>query len=155
MITKEQIIQLIEEKITGTDIFIVEVNVRPGNHIDVTLDADTAVSIEHCTEVHRHILKNIDRELEDYALEISSPDLGKPLRHYRQYMKNIGRGISVKKQDNTRIEGTLMNAGDNGIVIHQRSRQPIPGRKAKQWVDENTELSYADIKETKIVISFK
>jgi ribosome maturation factor RimP len=99
MITREKVEHLIEEKIQGTDMFIVEVSVRPGNVIDVTLDSDVGITIEACTEVHRHLLHEMDRDVEDYSLEVSSPDLMKPLKVTRQYMKNVGRDLAVKKLD--------------------------------------------------------
>jgi ribosome maturation factor RimP len=155
MITTERVVKLIEEKIAGSDMFIVHCTVAPGNIIDVALDADTGLAIEACTEVHRHILKNMDREVEDYALVVSSPDLTKPLQVRRQYVKNIGREVSVKTLDNTKTEGTLTNVGEHGIVIHTRTREAVEGKKGKQTVERDIEFKFDQIKETKIVISFK
>lgn len=155
MITAEQVTQLIEEKIAGSDLFIVEVSVRPGNVIEVTVDGDKGVNIETCTEIHRHILKNIDREVEDYSLEVSSPDLMKPLKVKRQYIKNIGRTLSVKTVAKDKLEGVMINANDHGIVLHTKTREAIPGRKAKQLIEKEVEIPFDQIAEAKIVISFK
>ena len=155
MITKELVTQLIEEKIADSDMFIVEVSVKPGNAIEITIDGDKGVNIEACTEVHRHILKSIDREVEDYSLEVSSPDLLKPLKVTRQFIKNIGRTMSVKTLAKDKVEGVMLNANDHGIVLHTKSREAIPGRKAKQLVEKEIELPYDQIAEAKIVISFK
>lgn len=155
MITAEQVTQLIEEKIAGSDLFIVEVSVRPGNVIEVTVDGDKGVNIETCTEIHRHILKNIDREVEDYSLEVSSPDLMKPLKVKRQYIKNIGRTLSVKTVAKDKLEGVMFNANDHGIVLHTKTREAIPGRKAKQLIEKEVEIPFDQIAEAKIVISFK
>jgi len=155
MITKEQVTQLIEDKIAGSDMFIVEVSVRPGNVLEVTLDGDKGINIEACTEVHRHILKNFDREVEDYSLEVSSPDLLKPLKVKRQYIKNIGRTISVKTTVKDKLEGVMLDANDYGIVLHTKTREAIPGRKAKQLVEKEIEIPYDQIEQAKIVLSFK
>jgi len=155
MITKEHVTKLIEEKIAGTDMFIVDVNVRPGNLIDVTMDADNGLTVNACTDIHRHLLHEMDREVEDYSLEVSSPDLDKPLKGLRQYKKNIGRTVSVKKADKTKLEGTLMNVGENGIVVHTSTKEEVPGKKGKKLVERDNDIPFSEIVDTKIVISFK
>ena len=155
MITKENITRLIEEKIAGSDMFIVEVDVRPGNLVDVTMDADSGITIEACTEIHRHILKNIDRELIDYGLDVSSPDLTKPLRVKRQYIKNIGRSLNVKTLDNAKTEGLLTNVSDHGVAILTKNKEEVEGKKGKKWVERSIEIPFEQIKEAKVVISFK
>jgi len=121
----------------------------------VTLDADSGVTIEDCTEVHRHLLREMDREVEDYSLEISSPDLTKPLKVLRQYSKNIGRTVAVKKQDKSKHEGILLAADDNGIVIKTSQKEEVPGKKGKKLVERDVLIPMAEIAETKIVIVFK
>jgi ribosome maturation factor RimP len=155
MITKERVTSLILDKIAGSNLFIVEVNVRPGNVIDVTLDADTNVTIEDCTEVHRHLLREMDREVEDYSLEISSPDLTKPLKVLRQFTKNIGRTVTVKKQDKTKIEGLLLAADENGLVLKTAQKEEVPGKKGKKLVEREVLIPMGEVAETKILISFK
>lgn len=155
MITKERVASLILDKIAGTDMFIVEVNVRPGNVIDVTIDGDTGVNIEACMEVHRHILHEMDREVEDYSLEVASPDLTKPLAVFRQYVKNIGRDVSVKKLDKSKLTGTLLKANESGIVLHTSAKEEVAGKKGKKLVEREVEIPFSEIAETKIEISFK
>ncbi len=155
MITKEQVASLILDKIAGTDQFIVEVNVRPGNAIDVTMDGDGGITIESCMEIHRHILHEMDREVEDYSLEVSSPDLMKPLKVFRQYVKNIGREVTVKKTDKSKITGLLKDAKENFIIIHTEEKEVVEGKKGKQLVKRDTEIPFNEIAETKIEISFK
>ncbi len=155
MITKEQVSSLILDKIAGTDQFIVEVNVRPGNAIDVTMDGDGGITIESCMEIHRHILHEMDREIEDYSLEVSSPDLMKPLKVFRQYVKNIGREVTVKKMDKSKITGALKSADENQITLHTSQKEVVEGKKGKQLVEMDIEIPFSEIAETKIEISFK
>ncbi len=155
MITKELVRGYIEEKIADTDMFIVECEVHPGNVIQVTMDADHGITIEACTEIHRHLLKNMDREGEDYSLEVSSPDLMKPLKVKRQYTKNIGRTLGIKKTDASKLEGTLLNANEHGIVLLSESKEAVPGKKTKQLVSRELEIPFTEIAEAKILISFK
>ena len=155
MITQDTVIQLIENKIAGTDMFIVEVNVRPGNVISVTLDSESGITIEACTEVHRHILHEMDREVEDYSLEVSSPDLSKPLQVFRQYQKNIGRDLGVKLKDKTKIEGELMTADESGITLKTEQKEEVPGKKGKKLVEREIVIAFADMAEAKVLIRFK
>ena len=155
MITKEQVTKLIEDKIAGSDMFIVDVIVKPGNVIDVTMDGDSGINIEACTEIHRHILHEMDREVEDYSLEVSSPDLMKPLKVLRQYVKNIGRTVAVKLTDKSKIEGTLQSANELGVKLLTASKEVLPGEKKKTLVEKEITIPFTEISETKIVISFK
>lgn len=155
MITKELVTGHIEDFIAGTDIFIVEVNVRPGNNIEVTMDCDETFTIEACTDLHRHLLKQMDRDVEDYGLTVSSPDLTKPLQVKRQYLKNIGRIVTVKKTDKAKIEGELMSVTDDDIKLRFEAKELVPGKKTKQLVEKEIIIPFAEIDQTKIVIQFK
>ena len=155
MITRESVTQLIEEKIAATDMFIVDVTVRPGNVIDVTLDSDAGITIEACTEVHRHLLHEMDREVEDSSLEVSSPDLPKTLKVTRQYIKNIGRDLAVKKADKSKIEGRLLAANEQEITLLTEQKEEVPGKKGKKLVEREITIPFTEMTEAKVMIRFK
>jgi ribosome maturation factor RimP len=155
MITKEQVAALVEEKIAGTDLFIVEINVKPGNKIEVFIDRDSGLALEDCLKVSRHVEGNLDREVEDYSLDVSSPGVGRPLKLKRQYFKNIGRNVDIKLLDGSKLEGTLTAADEEKIVVHTRTKEEVEGKKGKKWVERDTEVPFDSISETKITISFK
>lgn len=139
----------------GTDLFLVSVHVHPGNKIEVLMDSDQGFTIEHCVEISRFIESKFDREVEDFALEVSSPGLSQPLKVKRQYTKNIGREVAVKLKDGKKIEGTLSKVTDENISLSARVRELVEGTKKKAWVEKETILPFEEINETKIVISFK
>jgi ribosome maturation factor RimP len=155
MITRESVTTLIEAKIAETDMFIVDVTVRAGNVIDVTLDSDAGITIEACTEVHRHLLHEMDREVEDYSLEVSSPDLTKPLKVTRQYIKNIGRDLAVKKADKSKIEGLLIAANEQEITLLTAQKEEVPGKKGKKLVERKITIPFTEMTEAKVMIRFK
>ena len=155
MITRESVTQLIEAKIAETDMFIVDVTVRPGNVIDVTLDSDAGITIEACTGVHRHLLHEMDREVEDYSLEVSSPDLTKPLMVLRQYIENIGRDLAVKKADKSKIEGRLLAANEQEITLLTEQKEEVPGKKGKKLVEREITIPFTEMTEAKVMIRFK
>lgn len=155
MITKEQVQKLIEEKTEGTDSFIVELSVRPGNKIEVVMDADSGMTIEKCTEIHRHIAGSFDRDVDDFELMVSSPGVGEPLVVKRQYFKNIGRSISVKDLEGNKNEGVLTAADENSVTLLAKIKEEVPGKKGKKLVEKELIFAFDQIKEAKIVISFK
>ena len=155
MIQKKTIRKLVEEKIEGTDCFIVDITVGAGNAIRVLLDKDSGTSITDCVAVSRHIEGNLDREEEDFELSVMSPGLDYPLSSERQYRKNIGREVKVTTQEGKVFKGELVVVDSKGILLTSRTKERIEGRKAKQWVDHEDRLEFNEIKETKIIISFK
>jgi ribosome maturation factor RimP len=155
MITAEQIQALITPLMENTDLFLVEVNVRPGNKIEVILDRDSGLTIEQCTEVHRHILRELDRDVEDYSLDVSSPDISKPLKISRQYIKNIGREVAVKLRDKSKFVGELIAANDMDFTIRFEEKILPEGKKKKEVVVREVKIEYTNAQETKVQISFK
>ncbi|MFM7769491.1 MAG: ribosome assembly cofactor RimP, partial [Bacteroidota bacterium] len=154
MITVEQIEKLVLEKIEGTDLFLVEVKVRPGNAIEIALDADSGLTVEDCKKVSRHVESSFDREVEDFSLEVSSPGVGKPLLVNRQFKKNVGRTVKVKTLDLQKFEGELTSVDENGIEITYKEKELVPGKKTKQWVEKKQNISFNNLKETKVVVRF-
>ena len=155
MITVDRVTKLVEEKLEGTDMFIVELSVKPGNKIEILVDRDSGLALEDCLSVSRHVEGNLDRELEDYSLDVSSPGVGKPLKLKRQYVKNVGRTVNVKRTDGTIVEGILVSSDEEKIVVHTRTKEEVEGKKGKKWVERDEEIAFDTISETKIVISFK
>ncbi|MGQ0828519.1 MAG: ribosome assembly cofactor RimP [Bacteroidota bacterium] len=154
MITTEKIKKLAEEKIAGSSNFIVDISLRPGNKINLLLDNDAGVSIGDCVEMSRYIESNLDREIEDFELNVMSPGLTEPFKILRQYQKNIGKQVDILTKDNKRITGKLLSANDEGLVIEVKSKERIEGKKAKQLIINNINLTFNQIKQTKVVISF-
>jgi ribosome maturation factor RimP len=155
LISKETITGIVEEKIAGTSLFIVEVIVRNNNTIIVYLDSDDKVSIDDCTAVSRYIESKLDREVEDFELEVSSAGIDRPLKHIRQYRKHIGRRLTVLTKDGLKREATLLEVHETGIKIEEQVKQKTEWKKSKQIVTKENFYDFDQIKETKIAISFK
>jgi ribosome maturation factor RimP len=105
--------------------------------------------------VSRHVESSLDRETEDFSLEVSSPGVGKPLLVLRQFYKNVGRNVKTETVSGEKIEGLLESADDAGIKITYKVKEEIPGKKGKKLVEKERVLTYAELKETKVIISFK
>ena len=146
IINKELITKLVSEVIKDTDLFITDVNVKKGGVIYVFLDGDTGVSIDACIQVSRYVEKHLDREKEDFELNVSSNGIGRPFVVFRQYKNAEGKMISVKLNDDTKIKGILKEAKQDHILIE------IPGSKKNPPALKD--ISMQDIKETKLEVVF-
>lgn len=144
MITEKQVRSIIEGKIKGTDIFIVDLFVKPGNRIMVYLDSDSSLTIDDCVGISKHIEKNLDKDIEDYSLDVSSAGLSQPLKHLRQYTKNIGRYLNIVLKDGTKIHGKLQNVNDDGIIVEVKKKKEIAEKQ----------INFDTIKAAKIEITF-
>lgn len=140
MITTEHITELVTQHIGGTDIFLVEVLVKPGNSILVHVDRSEGISIDECVKISRFLNENLDREVEDFSLEVSSPGLGGAFRVKQQYEKNLGRDIEVLYTDGIKVKGKLEKVTDTGVVLKVQG--------------DDEEISYDEIKAAKAIISF-
>jgi ribosome maturation factor RimP len=150
MITADIVRKLVDEKLGEGPIFLVDISVNVGNKISIELDADAGVkvSIDDCVGVSRQVESNLDREQEDFSLEVSSAGLGQPLKLGRQYRKNLGREVSVLLKDGVEKIGTLLNVGD-GLTLQ------LPASKKQKLPIREETFGWDDIKETKVRISFK
>lgn len=155
LIAESTIRALIDEKIAGTDYYVLRLEIKPGNNITVELESMGPVGISDCVDISRQIEHNLDREAEDFSLQVTSPGLDKPLIDHRQYIKNVGRDLKVLLTDDTEIEGALTAADDEKITLHTERKEKLPGKKKKVKVEEDKVLPYTEIKQAKIKINFK
>ena len=140
MITTESIIEMVEQHIQGTDIFLVEVVVNPGNTIRVHVDRPEGIPIDQCVKISRYLNEKLDRDVEDFSLEVSSPGLGATFKVKQQYDKNTGRDIEVLLQDGVKIEGKLLSVSEEGIVLTVKGN--------------DREINFEQIKASKAIILF-
>lgn len=154
MIKKQAIIDLIESHFEGSDKFIVDVKVLAGNKIEVYIDAPNHIAIADCIDLSRHIEGNLDREKEDFELQVSSPGATEPFKVLPQYKKYIGTKVKATTKDGTKHEGILLSANENEFVIEETRREKKPVGKGNHTVVENITLTYNQTKETKSVLPF-
>ncbi len=155
MITKAEIVKLVEEKIEGTEYYIVDISVSSSNQIRVEIDGDKGVKINDCVEISRHIEGNYDRDEVDFELTVSSAGMDQPFKILRQYQRYVGREVEMKTTQGDKLKGLLISADDKAVVLEVTRKEKIEGKKKKQIVTENKTVPMEQVKETKVVISFK
>jgi len=142
---------LLEPLLDGTDIFIVNIKVKPVNNIKVFLDADSGFSIDKASSVNRKLYAQIEASQMfpdgDFSLEVSSPGVDEPLLQLRQYKKNIGRKVAITNMADVEKIGILKDVTDDHLTLE------IKGKKVK---DENiiAEIPLTDIKKTVVQVIF-
>jgi ribosome maturation factor RimP len=152
MLNVDKIRQLVEQIITNTDLFITDITIKSGQKIHVALDKmNGGVVIADCVMVSRHIEANLDREKEDYQLDVSSAGMEEPFKVRKQYLKNTGRQVQVLTQQGESLQGKLVSAGEEGISLEMIHRD----KQLKKDVTEIKHIPYEQIKQTKKIISFK
>ncbi len=153
MIDRNWIIQLTEEKLKK-DQFIVEVTVSQANQISVLLDSDKGVTIDDCIQLSRHIEGNLDREAEDFELQVSSAGLGQPFKVHRQYVKNREREVEVVLTNGQKQTGILKGADESGFDLEISKSEKVEGQKKKQLVTRTLRIQFDEAKTVKNIIKF-
>lgn len=134
-------------------LFLIDLSIVGGNQIRVTIDGDTGVTVQDCMDVSRAIEHNLDREEQDFSLEVLSAGASEPLTMVRQYKKNIGRSLQLTTESET-IEGELTAATEEAVTLKWKAREPKPVGKGKVTVRKEAIVPYNDIVEAKVMIKF-
>lgn len=151
---KKKVQDLLEEALEeNKSLFLIDLSFLPNGKIQVIVDGDKGVPLNECMRISRNIEHNLDREEEDFALEVTSPDIAESLKVKRQYHKNLNRVLKVKTNDEG-FEGTLSEVKEDSIVLTWKAREPKPIGKGKITVDKTIELAFQEIKEAKVKIIF-
>lgn len=154
MIETEYIKGIIAAGLEGTDLFLVDLQISTSNKISVLLDSWTSVTIDNCVSISRKIESSLDREEQDFALEVSSAGLDLPFVVLDQYKKNIGRNVEVITLEGLKATGKLLSVTDDGIEIESEKKVKVEGKKKKEIVIEKSHILFSNIKSTKVEISF-
>ena len=155
MIDKKEIEAFVEEGLTGSDCFVVDVQVKPDNVIVVEIDNEEGVDIDRCVALHRFLESKLDRDVEDYELEVGSAGITSPFKVLRQYVKNIGNEVEMLLKSGTKLTGVLKSADENGVVVTVEKQVKPEGAKRKVTVREDQSYTFDEIKYTKYLIRFK
>ena len=155
MIDKKLVENVVNEWLQDKDYFLVEVSVSADDCIVVTIDHADGVWIEDCAELSRYIESKLDRDKEDYELEVGSAGLGQPFRVLRQYEIHIGEPVETQTRDGHKYQGTLVEVGDEGFTMEVEQKVKPEGAKRahKELVQMN--FAYSDVAYTKYLIKVK
>ncbi|PBI93410.1 hypothetical protein BSF41_04900 [Flavobacterium sp. ACN2] len=154
MTFKEKVNGLITEALLEKpSVFLVDLAVSDSFKISVGLDGDNGVALQDCIDISRAIENNLDREEQDFSLEVASVGVGTPLKMVRQYKKNVGRTLIVTT-NTEKIEAELVEANDVFIILSWKAREPKKVGKGKETVQKEQQIPYTEIKEAVVTVTF-
>lgn len=154
MITKEQILEIIQNQVEEDGFFIVDVKVRAGNRILVCVDGAQGITIEAIKKISRLIEGSFDREVEDFELEVSSPGIGQPFKVLQQYIKNRGKQVEVTIAANNVVQGVLEEVEPDCFTVKVEKIEKRDGEKKKSLHVEMQTYNYKDVKSVIEIITF-
>jgi len=153
MINTEKIEEIVKDWIEDKDIFIVALSIGSDNTIKVLLDKPEGITIDECVLISKTIEAKLNRDEEDYELQVSSPGLDMPFMVIEQYYKNRGNEIEVITEDGLKNKGVLNKVTDKGIELGIKTR--VKKEKGKKVIHKNISLDFNQIKIAKTIIAFK
>ncbi|MGF1638243.1 MAG: ribosome maturation factor RimP [Cyclobacteriaceae bacterium] len=152
---KDKITEITQGLLTDDGVFVVDVKVlghKGSQKIVVLLDADKGLDVNTCSKTSRMLSEVLDQEdllSGSYILEVSSPGIDQPLMLKRQYFKNIGRELKVMLNDNTLVQGVLLDASETTIKLEKKVKE-----KGKKVHLEEVELPFEMIQKSNVMVSF-
>ena len=144
MIDKFKVLDIVKDVLEGSDKYLINMKITPDNRIFVDIDGDNGINIDDCIEVSRAIESHLNRDEEDFELNVSSAGADSPLKMPRQYRRHVGRELNVTPFDGEQVEGTLMEADDQHFVIKIKGKKKESAREVS--------FAYEDVKTAKVVV---
>ena len=154
MIDKNVVKKLVEEWLQGKEYFLVSIEISPDDRIVVEIDHADGVWIEDCVALSKYIEDHLNRDEEDYELEVGSAGLGQPFKVPQQYINFIGKEVEVLDADGKKVKGILKAVEGNDFTVGVEEKVKVEGKKrpVKQEVDHVYQMD--KVKYTKYIISF-
>ena len=151
---KEKVEALVQEALVeNPSLFLIDLTIGGDNSIRVLLDGDQGVTLETCIQVSRKVEHNLDREENNFSIEVSSCGVGEPLTIPRQFIKNVSRKLEVIDSEDKQVQGTLVEATDTTFTLEWKAREPKPIGKGKVTVTKTREFQYGQYNSAKVIVS--
>jgi len=155
MLDKSIVSQIVESYLQESEHYLVDLKVNQDNRIQVEIDSFNGVSLDDCVTLNRFLESKLDREVEDFELEVSSAGLSSPFKVLKQYEKNIGKEVEVLTTEGKKLAGVLSSVSTDAVVLTVEKAIKEEGAKRKKTIQEEITLSFKNIKTTKLIIRFK
>jgi ribosome maturation factor RimP len=150
MIDKTRIHKALGDVISGTDIFLVDITVSAANRIKILIDRPDGLGINDCVNISKAVESALDRDVQDFELEVSSPGAESVFKVPGQYLKQIGRDVEIRLLDQSVVKGTLLDYQPDSLTI----RPDLKGKKKNQNMPDTLSVPISSISQVKGVISF-
>ena len=154
MIDKDIVKKIVDEWLSTKDYFLTDLSVSTDDRIVVEIDHKDGVWIDDCVELSKFIEERLNREQEDYELEVGSAGIGQPFKVLQQYVNHVGDDVEALTQGGEKLKGVLKAANEDNFTITVQKKVKPEGAKRPKLVDEDVTMGYADVKSVKYLIKF-
>ncbi len=155
MISKEKVKEIVEEWLEGKEYFLVSIDINQDNKIVIEIDHADGVWIDDCVKLSRFIEDHLDRDVEDFELEVGSAGIGQPFKVLQQYINNIGKDVEVLNEDGMKYRGILKSVDGSDFILTVREKVRKEGAKRPVMQDVDITFNMDKVKYSKYIISFK
>jgi ribosome maturation factor RimP len=155
MIDKNVVRSIVDEWLEGKDYFLVDVEISSDNRIVVEIDHADGVWIEDCVELSKFIEEHLNRDEEDFELEVGSAGLGQPFKVPQQYVNFVGKEVEVLDADGKKVQGILKQVEGNNFTVAVKEKVHVEGKKRPVMQDVDHTYTMDGVKYTKYLINFK
>ena len=150
MLSKDIVIQAVEQKLAESGCFLIDVKISPSNEIVVEIDSDTAVDLDFCVVLSRDIEEVLNRDIEDFSLEVGSYGITKPFAVVRQYVKNIGQNVEILTSSGIKLRGKLTEVCPEYFAVEIEKLVKVEGKKRKILQIDTEKFNYNEVKYCKL-----
>lgn len=137
-----------------SNIFLVDLKISNDKSIKIILDGDKEVNVKDCIDISRSMEGALDRDQDDFSLEVASAGVGSPLKFPRQYHKNLGRKLEVISSEGLKFEGDLTHVKEDAIELQWKQRETKRIGKGKVTVTKKKTILFDEISQAKVMIKF-
>jgi ribosome maturation factor RimP len=108
---QRQIGREVESALPGVEVLAVELSGTDR----FTVFVDHANGVDHALCVR---VTDVLREyLREYAIDVSSPGVARPLRKPEHFRNAVGRKVALRTPERKRLKGEIVSAGDSSVVV--------------------------------------
>lgn len=155
MIDKNAVKQLVDTWLEGKDYFLTDLTISTDDRIVVEIDHKDGVWIEDCVALSRFIEDGLNRDEEDFELEVGSAGIGQPFKVHKQYEIHQGDTVEVLTAEGKKLIGTLTGVQPESFTVTVTEKVKEEGKKRPGMKERDVVLNFADVKWTKYYIDFK
>ena len=145
MIDKSIVKKLVDEWLEGKEYFLCDLSISADARIVVEIDHEEGVWIEDCVELSKFIEAGLDREQEDFELEVGSAGIGQPFKVLRQYEIHLGEQVEVLTREGKKFVGELSNVTPEEFTVTVTQKVKKEGQKRPVMEEVDYTFKYADV----------
>ena len=154
MIDKTLVKSLVDAWLSDKAYFLTDLTVSADDRIVVEIDHEDGVWIEDCVELSRHIEAGLNRDEEDFELEVGSAGIGQPFKVLRQYEIHQGEEVEVLTADGRKLKGVLTEVHPENFTVVCQEKVKAEGDKRPKLTDVPHLFGYQDVKSVKLIVKF-